>query len=154
MSFCSWRFQKPSSLRSEWIWGDCVKKLWSVPGFSVRGSLESTQAAPPSGLSAVVCLQHWPHVPATGGLPCFLSVLLACGALCGDTAWSPYHTFSLWIRHREWSLLGSLLGIFLAGKRAACCPHGSRWPFFRLVPSDLKLQEIPWHLWLMGIIFL
>lgn len=51
----------------------------SAPFWAERGCL-------PSALATCAC---------TGGLPCFLSVLLACGALCGDTAWSPYHTFSL-----------------------------------------------------------
>lgn len=141
---CSWPFQKPSSLTSVWIWGDCSKKPLSVLEFSVRGSLEFPGAAPLSGLATHAC---------TVGLPCFSASCCHVVHFVVTRRGHPHHLpLSLWIRHHEWSLLESLPGIFLTGKRAAVIigPTGRSSNLSHLTQTYKKFPEVS-GLWLSSL---
>lgn len=99
----TWDIQLPEGWGTH-DWGDCSRKLLTVPKHSVSWQPGIHQAGPPSWLCTVAFLRHCPHMPAP-----LVShgPLVSCWHVVHFVVTHPHrHPSSFWIRHHEWSFVG------------------------------------------------
>lgn len=85
--------------------GDCSRKLLTVPKRSVSWQPGIRQAGPPTWLCTVASLRRCPHASA---LLVSHGPLVSCWHVVHLVVTRPHHhSSSFWIRHHEWSFVGT-----------------------------------------------